>query len=814
MVGLPRFQFPLSLALWPLGLMTLSTTASAFAEDPPAASKASQDSAKDKLTPAKAKDDADKSKDEAKTAEPKLSPADFGLPGENPPATFVPKTPRTVEERKEIETIRLFATARSLEERKQFREAIKTLEQALASDPDSLAILRRLSRLCGALGQLDKSVEYGRKILAADPGDTETLVRLVEYYRGRRRDPAKAEALLKEALANPKLDKAGAGHILIEFELGQLYAATQRFNQAADAFAKVVDALDAKSALKLSLGDQRRILGQDEAAAYQDFGLIFLAAKRKDLALRAFQRGLVYSPDSPQLAVLLAQMHLESGEPDKALKFVESLMKLKPAGREIYDLFAQVLISLKREKEIIPRFESFAKADPKNVGLQYSLADRYRAVGKTKEADDLLTKLIDIQPDLQGFAGLFSNLLKQKKSEELLKLLEKVSGRLKREDAVRPQIEVIAADPEYAVKLIDTGLVMLSEKPPKLERAGWAVLMRLAVALHRVDKTIELLRWSIKENPDPLLYRELAIRLSDSGKNDDAEKTVAEMFAKFPNERNTQSLLLLGQIRLRSNKQAQAVEALQEARKLEPADPIVNRVLAFALSQAGKVDDAIALLRESLKNEPTNPDLNGSLGSILTTAGRNDEAIAFWKALLDKFPNNEDVNRVARSSLSIIYTNLGDFAKGEAELELLFAKNPDDVGVNNDLGYLYADQGKNLEKAEEMIRKAVSGDDENTAYLDSLGWVLFKRGKFKEAAIHLEKAVKLLTTEDATMHDHLGDVYFELKEREKAKIAWQKAEKIAAAAKPPDKRLGDIRKKLESLRTLKTGSAGGPGTNP
>ena len=76
----------------------------------------------------------------------------------------------------------------------------------------------------------------------------------------------------------------------------------------------------------------------------------------------------------------------------------------------------------------------------------------------------------------------------------------------------------------------------------------------------------------------------------------------------------------------------------------------------------------------------------------------------------------------------MVYVNLGDFSKGEAELETLLQRNPDEAGVNNDLGYLYADQGKNLEKAEAMIRKALREEPKNAAYLDSLGWVLFKRG--------------------------------------------------------------------------------------
>ena len=85
---------------------------------------------------------------------------------------------------------------------------------------------------------------------------------------------------------------------------------------------------------------------------------------------------------------------------------------------------------------------------------------------------------------------------------------------------------------------------------------------------------------------------------------------------------------------------------------------------------------------------------------------------------------------------------MGNYAKGEAELELLLQRNPDEAGPNNDLGYLYAEQGKNLEKAESMIRKALQEDPENYAYLDSMGWVLFKQGKVKEALATLKKAAE------------------------------------------------------------------------
>ena len=110
--------------------------------------------------------------------------------------------------------------------------------------------------------------------------------------------------------------------------------------------------------------------------------------------------------------------------------------------------------------------------------------------------------------------------------------------------------------------------------------------------------------------------------------------------------------------------------------------------------------------------------------------------------MLKRFGDNEEAVRRARAGLSIAYVNMGNYPKGEAELEILLQRNPDEAGPNNDLGYLYAEQGKNLEKAESMIQKALQEDPDNAAYLDSMGWVLFKRGKLKEALETMKRAAE------------------------------------------------------------------------
>jgi tetratricopeptide (TPR) repeat protein len=282
--------------------------------------------------------------------------------------------------------------------------------------------------------------------------------------------------------------------------------------------------------------------------------------------------------------------------------------------------------------------------------------------------------------------------------------------------------------------------------------------------------------------------------------------------AKYPNERTARLLVDLGNILRAADQKDAALSALREALKIEPNDGPARAILIVVLSQTGRFDEAAQAAREALKSDPTNPDFNRLLGGALTQSGNNDEAIAFYKGLLEHYPSNEDIIRLAHAGLSVVYVNQGNFGQGESELEILFERAPDDAGFNNDLGYLYADQGKKLEQAEAMIRKAVEDEPENAAYLDSLGWVLFKRGKTKEAVEPLEKAVKRLEGSggDATIYEHLGDVYFQLRETAKAKVAWTKAKEAAQKAIPIDKRLPEIQKKLESLEKL--GAAPQPAT--
>jgi tetratricopeptide (TPR) repeat protein len=214
------------------------------------------------------------------------------------------------------------------------------------------------------------------------------------------------------------------------------------------------------------------------------------------------------------------------------------------------------------------------------------------------------------------------------------------------------------------------------------------------------------------------------------------------LIAKYPETKSVRSLASLADYHRRAGHIEAAKATLKEAMKLDPGDGESQLSLVRQLRQLGQIEEAIQVLRSANKKEPNNPMYELTLADVLSKIDHNDEAIKILEDMLKRYGDNDQVVTAVRQNLSVIYVSRGDFGKVEAQLELLLARNPDDPLPNNDLGYLYAEQGKNLEKAESMIRKALQEEPDSFAYLDSLGWVLFKKGKVKEALEPLKKAME------------------------------------------------------------------------
>jgi tetratricopeptide (TPR) repeat protein len=803
-----------SLALG-IGLSLCSHAASSAGDEPAKKTVTADQTAKDQV---ESKTGAPTGGSPRPAENPVDRPGYFAQPGDDLSLPFIPLRPSTVDDRRKLEAVRLYTAARALEDQRAWSDAVTLLQEALKLDPESIAVTRRLCRLyVGALGRPELALQYGKRVLAIDPGDTNTLAQLVDYYQ--KNDPAGAEGLLADVLANPKLEKHAPGRLLAEFELGKLYSGRlHRTDKAADAYANVLEALDDKSANRVSPADLARVLGDDPAGAYLEFSLVFLAAKKFDLAVKALERGLVYDDDNSQLALLLADTLIKVNKGDQALALVERHIERQTPFVEFYELLARVLKTLNREKEITPRLEAAARRDSKNVPLQYVLADRYRELGEIDKAEALYKELLTSQPTPPTYRALAASLLKRKKVADLLKVISEAWVRPESQEAVKAQLVAVAVDDTMAEAMLDEGLKQCTANVPGLPPKAFEVLSLIATnpgrssinKKQRLEKLLRLQRLLLEQNPTPLAYSEVADTLRRMGNYAEAATALEQLIAKYPNTKSVRSLGLLADYHRRAGHIEAARATLREAMTLQPGDGESQLLLIDVLRQVGQIDDAIQILRNASKKEPANPIYDFTLADLLSRTDRKDEAIKLFEEMLKRHPDNDQVVSMVRQSLSVIYVDRGDFGKGEAQLELLLQRNPDDPGPNNDLGYLYAEQGKNLEKAETMIRKALQEDPDSFAYLDSLGWVLFKRGKLKEAIEPLKKAAEQMKSKteregsnpDATILEHLGDVYFQLQQLDQANDTWRQAAQAAGQSVPPDKRLTEIRKKLESLEKL------------
>ena len=128
--------------------------------------------------------------------------------------------------------------------------------------------------------------------------------------------------------------------------------------------------------------------------------MVFLAAKRNDLAIKAFGRGLIYDEENPQIPLLLAETLLKEKKGQQRL-CVERYISASPRRLRPDELEAKVLTALHREADITPRLEEAARRDSKNVPLQYVLADRYRETGQIEKAEAIYKSLLTTEPTPQ-----------------------------------------------------------------------------------------------------------------------------------------------------------------------------------------------------------------------------------------------------------------------------------------------------------------------------------------------------------------------------------------------------------------------------
>jgi len=217
-----------------------------------------------------------------------------------------------------------------------------------------------------------------------------------------------------------------------------------------------------------------------------------------------------------------------------------------------------------------------------------------------------------------------------------------------------------------------------------------------------------------------------------------------------------------------------AVEIFDKITRDSPLWRFAQIEAALNLEALDKTQEALQRLELLLEADPTNLEAVTALGNVLRARERFAEAAEAYSRGVALLAKPERRHWSLFYYRGIAYERSKQWAKAEADFIKALELSPDQPLVLNYLGYSWVDQGIHLERALDMIRKAVELRPEDGYIVDSLGWAYYRLRRFEEAVTELERAVEL-RPQDPVINDHLGDAYQMVGRELEARFQWTRA---------------------------------------
>jgi len=549
------------------------------------------------------------------------------------------------------------------------------------------------------------------------------------------------------------------------------------------------------------------------AAGWYLRGTMQRRAHAFDEAEEAFNRALDQNPDFYPAQQALIEMLIDTDRAEQALRLAETIRaEVEP---RILFLRARAHAAMDHPRRALRTLDDLLQKMPDVSEYRLWRGRLLIAAGRTEQGERALREIIADDPIYEpAYRVLFDRYSpfagESADREKYLQLLQTIRTHLPASRTARLEsavfLDAFQGRTEHAEQILRT----LQAEAPDAPRVTQA-LVRLLVRDDRPGEAIDLLTERLDRDPRDgqalNLLRQVAQR---TNKMTSVFNPRAEAYLEAgPFE--VQPIIALGQLYIRADKNKQAADLLQralaahaeaklqlhtafaaahaqadhhdraltliEAVENDPdADSRLVMLKAEVQAESGETEMAVKTLRDAIDAAPAESTrrifLRQRLASLYMQIDRVDRAIAVYDDLVADYP---DFAAELRYEAGVLAGRAGREKVAERQLLKALDHDPDHPGANNNLGYTWVEAGKNLPRAEAMIRKAVAAEPKQSAYLDSLGWVLYKQGEFEQAVTWLQRAVDAPRGDDPVIQDHLGDALWRTGQREAAVEQWRRA---------------------------------------
>ena len=232
--------------------------------------------------------------------------------------------------------------------------------------------------------------------------------------------------------------------------------------------------------------------------------------------------------------------------------------------------------------------------------------------------------------------------------------------------------------------------------------------------------------------------------------------------------------MLLGDILETENRLPESIAVFKSVDPKSPFGWAARQHVALGKDAQGDTEGAIADLKAMAAEQTGRIESLADLGDLLRNKQRFAEAVTAYDQAIARLPKPDKRHWALFFDRGIAEDRSNQKEKAEADLQKALELEPEEPYVLNYLGYSWVDEGKNLDRAKQMIARAVELRPQDGEIVDSLGWANYRVGDYAEAVTHLERAVEL-RPQDATINDHLGDAYWQVGRKIEAQFQWRRA---------------------------------------
>jgi tetratricopeptide (TPR) repeat protein len=691
-----------------------------------------------------------------------------------------------------------YALAKAYLRNNQPREGFWELRETVRLDPANLEARVAFAQLAVLAGEAEEALAQSEAVVAADPKNVAGYVMKGQALQVLKREDEALQAFEKAVEVGP--EDAGALRVL-----GMSYDKHKDFARAEAMYTKSLELAPEVNAyieygrfLTRAYKDERR--EESEASfrkaievakpeelpeAYGALANFYYLRNRLDDIVKLLEGGIAEHPDSVELIYLLARFHSSQGDETKARELIEQATKAKPNDPKPYLILAsyrarlndpagalaaaeQALVvapddesSLLRKSELLVEIgfkendtakiaegqkivDAVLAKEPSNPGALFIQAKIALASKKTDDAITAIRTAINSKPNWAEAYFVLGTALASKGDyaaarNELARAIE-IDANLYQAQQVLAKVHAALGENEYA---IEAARRYLRQQPGSLE-------MRLIIAqsfvklgkLQEAKRELYRIEESRRGAEGNYALGRVHLGLAEYK---EARKYLELADAAQP--RNAEILTNLLTLDAYDKRLPESIARIDAAIAAEPGNAKLQQLGGLLAEMTGRPADAEAMYKKAIELDPA--DLTGyeRLARFYSSTGRLELTVETYKKALEVHPDVANLHHL----LGVLYELGGQRALAQQQYEDAIRLDPNLSEAKNNLAYVFAETGQNLDRALDLAQEAKTALPDNASVADTLGWVMHKRGMHSAAISYLKEAEAGTDPNDASI---------------------------------------------------------------